>query len=162
MVDHVESTYTPINGAEAKKALKSNTSTRIDSIAGFKLGLAFHKLKIEYTMKATAYPADVPVPEAEFAFIINSPDLEKQSEILEHFDKIEILEAKRERLLEGIAMIDKILDIARPIYNLKETLSAGDAPDELRIAEGLPVPMIKTGLGGRKSEVYIEAGVKNA
>lgn len=155
MVDHVESTYTPMNGSEAKKALNNNTRNRIDGISGFKMGLAFHKLKIEYEMKVTAYPADVPVPEAEFAFIINSPDLEKQSELLENFDKIEILEAKKERLLQGIRDIDKILDIARPIYEIKATLDAGDAPDELRIQEGLPVPMIKTGLGGRKSEVYV-------
>lgn len=157
-VQPVESIYEPINGLEAKKILKHNTNRRIDDIHGFKFGLAFHRLRIDYVMSVTAYPADCPVPEAEFSFIINAPDLEKQSNLLEHFNKIEVLENKKARLLEGIALIDKILDVARPVYELQDNLNAGDTPDELRMQEGLEVPVIRTSLGGKRSEIFVKAG----
>lgn len=154
-MSNLESTATHINGLEARRMLKSNVNERIDKIPYLTQGNAFPRFKAEYAFVITCYPSDCPVPEGEFVIAINSPEVTK-AELQEHFSEIEVIEAKRERLLEGIALCDKILDLVRPVTIIEETLSAGNIPDELRIREGLPIPMIKTE-NGRRSEVYVDA-----
>lgn len=162
----LETTATHINGAEAKQALKNSAAKglerikqelfiRIDKIKYLNLGAAFPRFKAEYAVVVTAYPSDIPVPEAEFIIAINTPEVTK-AELQEHFSEIEVIEAKRERLLKGVELCDNILDLVRPVGMVEETLSAGNIPDELRIAQGLKIPMIKTE-GGRRSEVYVSA-----
>ena len=154
---NLESTYTPLNGAELLRAIKRNQGAKLDAVPGFKMGLAYHRAKVEYALIVTAHPSDCPVPQAEFSYIINAPDLESRADLAEHFGKIEVLEAKRERMIEAIELIDQILSVARPIMELHGTINAGDNPDAVRRAEGLPVPMVQTSsLTKRRSEVYVE------
>lgn len=162
-----ETTLTHINGLETKNILKKSASTqfkraenelhiRIDKVKYLAQGSAFPKIKIEYAVVITCYPSDVPVPEAEFMFVLNSPEVDK-AEMQENFGKIAVLEEKRARLLEQIEKIDGILDLVRPSFSYEETLEAGNIPDELRISQGLPIPVVQTSEAGRRSEVYIQA-----
>lgn len=162
-----ETTLTHINGGEAKQLMRKSASTqlkraeqelhnRIDKIKYLSQGSAFPRIKIEYAVVVTAYPSDIPVPEAEFMFVLNSPEITKP-EMQESLGKIEVLESKRGRLVKQLEDLDKILDVIRPTFSHEEVLDAGNVPDELRISQGLPIPVIQTSEGGRRSEVYIQA-----
>lgn len=152
-------TYAAINGKEARQILKHDANEKIDKIPLFKEGAAFHRIHIIYTMVCTCYPADCPVPTLDFEIARSAKGFDEQKDFVEKKDKITTLEAKRKELEDGIIRIDQILSVIRPIIEIGGNLSAGDIPDELRIAHNLPVPRIitSTDIDGNvsKAEKYI-------
>ena len=153
-----ESTYTPMNGLELKDLLKKRTVEAIDKIPYLRAGNAFHKAKIIWAMTMTAHPADCPVPEAEYNICVAKPEVTSGeiAEALKHEDKVTKLEAKREALVKSIEQIDKVLEIIRPKDESQEELNAGNTPDELRVANGMPIPMIVKTNSGARVERFVD------
>lgn len=148
-------TYKPIDGEEGREIIKRTFNEKIDKIPMMKRGHAYHKFEVEATVVIKAYPKDVPVPEVEFKKLVKVADNPKES-FAEVEKQVEALEKHREDLLKKVKEIDTTLNILRPqeIININE--KAGDTPDELRIAKGMPIPMIeRTGAGIR--EVRVDA-----
>jgi len=132
--------YEAVNGKEARQILKHDVNEKIDKIYLFKEGHAFHRIHIMFSMVCTCYPADCPVPTMEYEIARSAKGFDEQKDYIEQKEKIEILEKKRAELLLGLERIDQILSVIRPVVEIEGDLQAGDTPDVLRIAHGLPVP----------------------
>lgn len=150
----IETTLTPINGAEAKKILKSQMEKRIDKIPYLSEGNAFKRIVIGFELIFQAFPPDCPVPSAEWQLLIGLPngeDLEFDLDVR----KLEILEEKKQEYIAALERIDKFLDKYRVHKVLEVKESDNETPDELRVQHGLKVPVIKTSTSGIRTEVKV-------
>lgn len=155
--------YHAINGKEARQLLKHDANEKIDKIALFKEGAAFHRIHMTYAMIATCFPKDCPVPTLDYEVARSAKGFDEQKDYVEQKEKITILETKREELQKGIDRIDQILSVIRPVIEIEGDLNAGDIPDELRLEHGLAVPRIITTIDPvdgqvTKTEKYIKPG----
>lgn len=152
--------YHAINGREAKQILKHDINDKIEKIHLFKEGSAFHRLHIMYSLVATCYPSDCPVPTLEYEVARSAKGFDEQKDFIDQKEKVEILRAKKLELEKGIERIDQILSVIRPTIEIEESLNAGNTPDKLRIEHGLPVPRVvtSTDVDGftSKAEQYIK------
>lgn len=150
----IETTLTPINGAEAKKIIKSQMEKRIDKIPMLSEGNAFKRLVIGFELIFEAFPPDCPIPSAEWQILIGTPngeDLEFDRDV----KKLEMLENKKLEFIETIERIDKFLSKHRIAEVIQVKESDNETPDELRIKHGLKVPVIKTSTSGARIETKV-------
>lgn len=150
----IETTLTPVNGAEAKKILKSQMEKRIDKIPYLSEGNAFKRIVIGFDLIFEAFPPDCPVPSAEWQILIGTPngeDLEFDRDI----KKLEMLEEKKLEFIKTIERIDKFLAKHRVVETIQVKESDNETPDELRIKHGLKIPVIKTSVAGTRIETKI-------
>lgn len=150
----VETTLTPIDGAEAKKILKSQMEKRIDKIPMLSVGNAFKRIVIGFDLTFEAFPADCPVPSAEWQILIGLPEGD-DLEFDEDVRKLEILEHKKEELEKSIERITKFINKHKIVEEIKVKESDNETPDELRVKHGLKIPVIKTSLSGVRTEARI-------
>lgn len=152
----VETTLTPINGAEIKKILKHLMEQRIDKIPMLKEGETYKQVTVGFELILTAFPADRPVPTAEWEILIG---LEDGEDLVFDKDKQKLKELKDKRniLTESIARIDKFLSKHGPTEVIKEIESDNGTPDELRERANLKIPVVKTSTSGAKSEIMMGA-----
>src|SRR5207237_5328544 len=104
-----------------------------------------------------AYPADTPVPKIELNFSLDAPLLGTE-EIQNHMEQVTVLEAKREELLGLLVIVNEALDKVNPQAESTFELNAGDERDNLRIAGGLPIPVVRKS-GGRYVETVMEVRI---
>lgn len=150
----IETTLTPINGKEAKDLIKLQISKILEQTPGLDFATSYHKLEIKGEIKLSAYPADTPVPKIELNFSLDAPLLGTE-EIQNDLERIMILEAKREELLGLLVKLNETLDKVNPQTESTFELDAGSEPDNLRIQEGLPIPIVRKS-GGRYIETTME------
>lgn len=161
----LETTYTPINGLEAKKILKSMMLERFDKIPLLKEGNAFKQVELGFDLYFKCYPADCPVPIAEWQLQIGLKDGE-DLEFDKDKKKLELLKEKRDKMMENIDRIDEFLAKHAPeeLFEDRESDSEGvgsaGVPDELRVRHNLLIPMIQTSKSGRRSETLVNPIVK--
>jgi hypothetical protein len=150
----LDTTLTPINGIEAKKILKSQMNENIDKIPYLREGNAYKQIEVGFELIFSAYPADVPVPIAEWNILIGLRKGENAA-----FDrdkaKLEVLKDLRAEIAENLDKIDKFLEKHCPTEIFTVVDSDGGTPDELRAKHDLLLPMLKTDSNGRKSEVMV-------
>lgn len=146
----LQSTYQPINGEEGREIIKRSINEKVDKIPMMKKGHAYHKFTVDAIITITAFPKDVPVPEVDFKKLITVAD-----NPLPTFEKVEeqitALEEVKDKLLKKLEKVNNTLSVLRPQEVIEVHEEAGDKPDELRIAKGMPIPMIeRTGAGIRE------------
>lgn len=152
----LEPTYTPLNGSEIKKAVKMQQIALIEKIPYLKEGNAYKQAEIMFEFQMKAYPADCPVPAGEWQLLIGlkaGDDVEFDKDRL----KLQMLEEKRNLLLEQVNQINNFLNKHIHIFDEVVTIKDNGIPDEVRIAHGLPVPMISTSPTGKKNEISVPA-----
>lgn len=152
----LETILEPINGQEAKEILKSMMNQRIDKIPLLKVGNAFKQITLGFDLIFQAFPADCPVPSAEWQILIgldngDDPDFSRD------IKKIEMLEARREQLVNNLEKIDEFLAKYHPTEELGITESDNGIPDELRMNHNLKLPMLHTSPSGKKTEVLVDS-----
>src|SRR4051812_43743282 len=125
-------TYEPINGLEGRKLLKRDVSEKIDKLPLMNGGNSFHRFHAVYSLIITAFPADCPVPTAEYEFARNAPEFDQNLHYIEGKTKSDELQTLKDNLLAHIEKIDKVLAVIRPTIEIEGDLNAGDIPDELR------------------------------
>lgn len=152
----LETILEPINGQEAKEILKSMMNERIDKIPLLKVGNAFKQIKVGFELIFEAFPADVPVPMAEWEILLGIKEGEdiKFDEFLNNLDK---LKDKRAKIAEKLSKIDTFLEKHNPMVVDTIIESDNGTPDELRVKHDLKLPMLHTSPSGKKSEVMVNA-----
>jgi hypothetical protein len=151
-----ETTYKPIDGLEAKKALRILFDEAVDKIPLLRQGNAFDRIKLQYGVVVTAFPSDVPVPEMEFTKIIETTE-SAEGQFSLRYKKIEELNERRKSLVSLIERIDKVLDVIAPETEIVDEVSAGDTPDELRERLGLPLTVLAKNKQGHRAEIEISS-----
>lgn len=158
----MEATYSALNGKEIRELLKRETCDRIDKIPGLKIGLTFHRAQLHFGFTMEAFPADVPVPEKEFVFQINS-DLTKTGENDNHFSKVEILQAKLNNLIEQQTKLEELVEEAeQALASIKLEveeeihLDAGNDPNVIRSANKMPIPVMSKTSDGKRVESEVQ------
>lgn len=158
MPTQLQSQYSPITGEEGRQALKSSIGKKIDLMPMMKKGHAYNRFKADGHITISAYPSDVPVPEVDFKALTIDADVEDKmpANFTKVLEQIDFLEKAKINLQKRIERIDATLATIRPQEVIEVALDAGNKPDELRVQEGLSVPMIeRTGSGMR--EVHVPA-----
>lgn len=125
--------YRPLDGAEIKKILTNQFNLWLNSLYLLKPFSAFHKCILKVKFEMSAFPSDVPVPnsvEVEFEYYPK-----RFEEIKSKFKGYEMQIQELEELKKEI---DEVLNIVNPILIRNINMDAGDTPDRLRIANGLP------------------------
>lgn len=151
-----ETILEPINGQEAKQILKSQMEQRIDMIPLLKIGNAFKKIEVGFELIFSAFPADCPVPSAEWQILIG---LKEGEDPIFDFDvkRLDMLWEKRKKIAENLQKLDEFLAKYNPTETFKDVTSDNGTPDELRVEHGLKVPMLHISPSGRKNEVLVNA-----
>lgn len=154
----LQAQYSPISGEEGRSALKSAIGKKIDLMPMMKRGHAYHRFQADGHIKISAIPSDVPVPEVDFKALTIDADAEDKmpATFKTVVEQIKQLEMAKDNLQKRIDRINITLASIRPQEDIEISLSAGDKPDELRLQEDLPVPMIKSG-GKGMQEVMVPA-----
>lgn len=159
----LETTYSPLNGLEIKeilKRVKQLLTERIDKIPYLKEGNAYKQAELHYFFEMTCYPADCPVPTAEWNTLIGLKEGE-DAEFDTDKKKIELLVQKRAAILKNAEKIDEFLRKHAPTVTIENTIADKGVPDEVRIQNGLKVPMVQTSKSGAKTEVLVNpSGLK--
>lgn len=148
-----QASYQPLNGLEIRKILKRRVCEKIDLIPRMKEGHAYHEASLAFTFTMTATPADCPVPTMEFEEAMQAPEFNLQKHWMEVTDKVSSLKGVKEQLLAHIQKINGLLETLEVNEEETEIISAGKVPDEVRIANDLPIPRIvkeETPTGGTK------------
>lgn len=151
----LEATYTPITGAEGNKLIKLAINKKVDLMYLLKQGNSFHRFRVIGAIKVEAFPKDVPVPEIDFDFVIETKKA-TNGDFDKDFIKIDQLKAKRDKLKIALEKIEATLATVAPVEKIDIELNANNKPDELRIEHNLPVPMIQR-KGGSVNEVLVPA-----
>lgn len=151
----LETTSTPINGKEAKELINIQLKKILDSTPGLDLATSYHRIIIKLNFELSAYPSDYAsrFPKREVEFNIDSLSTSK-GENESELQRIQRLETSRQELLGYLAKLTDELEQANPKYSAEIELSATNSPDDLRIDEGLPIPVTKR-IGGRTVEEYM-------
>jgi hypothetical protein len=151
----LEATATPLNGMEVRKACKNKLKEFIDALPMLKEGNAFKQADIKMSYRMKAYPADCPVPTGDFQMLIGLAEGE-DAEFDKDKKKLELLIEKRNIILENVNKINNFLNKCMTITEEDIIIKDNGIPDEVRIANKLPVPMIQTQMG-RRSEILVNA-----
>lgn len=154
----LQTSATPINGREAAEMIKRQVTHLIENTPGLDEASAYHRVTIVGNFKLKAYPADVPCPAKEIEFDVNSVSTTKK-ENEEVFLYVQRMETVREELIHRLQEVTDILDEVNPEVQVEFNLNAGTKPDELRIEQGLPIPVTEK-VDGRTIEKYVPV-VKN-
>lgn len=153
------SQYNPLTGKDVRTIAKLRIDNEIDKLPYLREGNAFHNVNVQIAVVITAYPADVPVPNLDLEFDINSKALD---EIEEFKNQVEAAETIANRI-ERLSAIEE--DIVTKIENVRNELLEkraklvyeseldpsfdGNVPDKTRIENGLPVTVEKVEKGKR-------------
>lgn len=159
----MDSVYAALSGKEIRDVIKRQVIEEIDKIPLLKAGNCFHRAQIDVGFTISAYPADVPCPEGEFSYIVQSEPAKKK-ELDSHFESVEELKIKVEKLQKQSKELNLIREAAeQALKTVLETETImihedGTVPDKVRISNNLSVPVVKkTGLAGQKSEVMVSS-----
>lgn len=156
----IETTLTPINGAEARKIIKSQMESKIDKIPYLSEGNAFKRIVVGFELIFEAFPPDCPVPTAEWEILIGLP--EGEDAIFDNdVKKLEALEKKREELLSSVERIEKFLTKYKKAEVIEVKESDNGVPDELRVKHNLKIPVIKATGTGTRIETRVPASELN-
>lgn len=158
------SVYAALNGKEIRDIMKRRVCEEIDKIPGLKMALAFHRAQISVAFELKAYPADCPVPEGEFGFVVDANALDKEVfNTDEHIENIEEFKQKLELLLQEKLRLNELIEKANLILSKleieEEVLiqeSDNGQPDILRTKNDMPVPVVQQSASGMKSEVFVK------
>lgn len=160
----MQGTYAALNGAEIRRLTKSQLDAEVDKLKYLSLGNSFHRVHVEFGFTMTAYPADVPVPEREFFFDIDSSTA-ASPEAIKQFEKVEELDKQIAKLQEQKNQIEELIFEANEVRSslVKESeislsVNAGDKPDITRIENNLDVPVVET-KGGKTVETTAPASL---
>ncbi len=151
----LESTASPLHGGEIKKACKNKIKEFIENLPMLKEGNAFKQADIKMSFRMKAYPADCPVPTGDFQMLIGLEEGE-DAEFDKDKKKLELLIEKRNAILENANKINAFLNKHMNIVDGDVAIKDNGIPDEVRIANNLPIPMIQTSMG-RRSEILVNA-----
>lgn len=152
----LESQYVPMNGKEGIEAIIREFTKQIKLMPMMKEGHSYHRFGADVRVVISAFPKDTPVPEADFKFLINASTSKMPETFADVVEQVKYLEGMRENLTKRMERLDATLQILRPQEELKVELRAGDKPDELRLAQDMPIPMIKR-TGSSITEVRVPA-----
>lgn len=158
----MEATYSALNGKEIREILKRETCERIDKIPGLKVGLTFHRAQLHFGFTMEAFPADVPVPEKEFIFVINS-EKTATGDNDSYLAKVEALQLQVTKLQEQQETLEKLTSeaeeaLASAKLEAEEDfhVDAGNDPNVIRSANKMSIPVLAT-ISGKRIETTVEA-----
>lgn len=158
----MQATYAALNGKEIREILKREFNDRVDKIPGLKIGLTFHRAQLHWAFSMEAFPADVPTPEKEFEFQINS-ELTSTGANDIHLSKVERIKLQVEKLNEQSEKLNDLISEAEQELSLVLIESqdevhqlTGDDPNPIRIANKMPVPVIVKTTDGKRVEAMVQ------
>jgi hypothetical protein len=144
----------PINGEEARKILKSMSNQAIDKIPMLRVGNAYKRIELGFELIFKAFPADCPVPSAEWQLLLSLKD-DEDVEFSKDVEKLEIMREHRDKIVNNLQRIDAFLAKHSPEFTQTVIDSDEEVPDEMRIRHKLKVPMVHTAASGTKTEVLV-------
>ena len=110
----------------------------------------------------TAYPEDVPVPNKDLEFTIDSPSIQSIENALNQIEEANKLAEEIDKIKEYKDKIEVLLNQALEVYSLMvheadiEVTIDGDKPDLVRMEAGLNVPVIER-IKGKPTETTVTA-----
>lgn len=152
----LEPQYVPINGKEGREVLKREICRRIDQMPMMKEGTSYHKFKADGIITISAYPSDTPVPELDFKALTIEPKEAMPDSFKTTLDQITFIESTLVNAKKRVERLEATLNTIRPAEVIDLAINAGDKPDELRLANDMPITMIKRDSSGI-SEVKVPA-----
>lgn len=156
--------YAALSGAEIRKIMKDKICQHIDKIPLLSAGNTFHRAAVQFGFVMKAHPADVPTPPAsEFEFELMDEALDPQfwlshrMGIKELKAVIESLESKKEQVENYISKAYLALDKIEPEVESIHNINENPVPDQVRLENNLPIPVVQTNSSGVKNENFVEA-----
>lgn len=156
------STYRALTGSEIKQIAKNRINREIDQLPYLREGNSFHNANVQVGIVITAFPADVPVPNLDLEFSINSKSLEEVESAAKQIETAEEIAKAIEKLQDikenAVKLTEELLEKRAAIVfeNEIEFEFNGNQPDKTRIENNLPVTVERV-KDGKRGEIKVEA-----
>jgi hypothetical protein len=155
MAAKIQTTANALNGQEIKDIIRMRMEKIIQDIPLLRVGTTFKDATVEFAFTMKAYPADIPVPD-DFVmeFEILSPNEEDRASAENTKAFINKLIDQREEIIEKFET-----EIEKHVLIIEkgDSFSTAAKPDQTRLENDLPIPVLKETSTGQRAEVSVSA-----